>query len=520
MNQCHFRPRFATEGYRACLCAPEDGNIVSAGASVLQRWGEGRPGGESSRLPLPAGPRDNETPIMDPLASAIDAFVELAGCFEVFRFQEIRDREANPVTSLAPGETVPLNGNQRRHIAAKSAELALVESAKPLALALAKRGLLTESEGVHRLRFLLEPFALALDREPFGTTWASIKPRLQAVADSIRAVPSNLEESRELCRRIAAGNDPHAPTESPGPSPPPPPVLWGRDPIGAFKCLRDLLCGALSVVSDAYRLALTAAPDDAIGDVCRDLFGELDGAIVQAQGYWFRSPISRYLERPEGPVRLDGEEGIGPVIGSCYHDLALGVAVGLWGAMTAGMSARDYARAMRYNTAAGDQVRQRLGSLATRVRCECRQGIVRLAKQEHVEAPRIETERSEGDQCATGDVAAEAIPGRPAPADAGPTNDQADPSAEVAAAQVVAKGRDGLSSQSLSILKKLRDLLAFDESSRQSGKVIADAMRVRTGYISRHAKPLKQSGLANSRDAAGGGYWLTEKGRDRAADLS
>ena len=176
--------------------------------------------------------------------------------------------------------------------------------------------------------------------------------------------------------------DSPAPTEPPGPSPPsPPPALWGIDPVAGFECFRDLVCEALRVVAEAHRLALSAAPDERMGDVCRGLFGELAEAIGRAQDYWFDSTIARYLERPEGPVYLDSR-GVGSATGTCYHDLALGGAVGLLGAMKRGGTAGGYVRAMRFDTGAGDQVRRHLDALATRVRCECSQGVGRFEKRE------------------------------------------------------------------------------------------------------------------------------------------
>jgi hypothetical protein len=106
--------------------------------------------------------------------------------------------------------------------------------------------------------------------------------------------------------------------------------------------------------------------------------------ILEAQAVWFDSPIPGYLDRVEGPVNLDNQQdrAIGRVSGSCYHDLALAVAVGLLRWIEKAAPASDYTASMRYYTAAGDHISERLTGLIAQVRCECRQGINRWKEEQ------------------------------------------------------------------------------------------------------------------------------------------
>jgi len=116
-----------------------------------------------------------------------------------------------------------------------------------------------------------------------------------------------------------------------------------------------------------------------MADVERERHEMLYRAIVEAQAIWFDTPAHGYLDRPEGPVYLDHLEDrpIVRVSGSCHHDLALSLAVGLLGWIVEAVPASDYAAAMRFYTAAGDHVSERLTGLVALVRCECQQGIAR-----------------------------------------------------------------------------------------------------------------------------------------------
>jgi hypothetical protein len=157
--------------------------------------------------------------------------------------------------------------------------------------------------------------------------------------------------------------------------------VWERNPIDAFERLRDRACDALDVVIEIHQAALQAPDAELLDNVLSQLHEPLLCAVAEAQGYWFDTPTARFLDRPEGPVYLDDHErepGRAPIpSGSCFHDLAIGVAVGLLQSINAGLSAADYCAMMRLNTAGGEAVGQRLANLKSSVRCECQQGIGR-----------------------------------------------------------------------------------------------------------------------------------------------
>jgi hypothetical protein len=157
-------------------------------------------------------------------------------------------------------------------------------------------------------------------------------------------------------------------------------ALWESDPVQAFERLRDSVCIALDYVGEAHRLASGTAEGESLTTVAGELIEPLGQAIAEAQALWFSTPIARYLDRAEGPVYLDNSEGrvTGRVSGSCYHDLALGVAVGLLRWIEAAVPASDYVSLMRFETAAGNLVGQHLAGLKPEVRCESRNGIARL----------------------------------------------------------------------------------------------------------------------------------------------
>jgi hypothetical protein len=163
---------------------------------------------------------------------------------------------------------------------------------------------------------------------------------------------------------------------------PAPMTSWATDPVGTLEQLRDRVCGALDLVCEIHRQALAAAPGQGLEDVGQELHRRLHQAIVHAQAIWFDTPARRYLDRPE-PVCLDsrGRPDPGGPTGSCYHDLALGVAVGLLGWVKANEPAEMLARFLRFHTAAGDDVGQYLSGLKAHVACECRQAIAQVQAQ-------------------------------------------------------------------------------------------------------------------------------------------
>jgi hypothetical protein len=157
--------------------------------------------------------------------------------------------------------------------------------------------------------------------------------------------------------------------------------LWGRDPTQAFERLRDCVCEALDIVGEVHRRALEAPPDETLRDFGFSgmLIRRLYERVCVAQAIWFDTPISRYLDRPGDPVYLDhlDSRAVGRVSGSCQHDLALRVAVGLLRGLESSQTTGDYVALMRFHTAAGGFVGQHMANLGSAVRCECQAGLAR-----------------------------------------------------------------------------------------------------------------------------------------------
>jgi hypothetical protein len=164
--------------------------------------------------------------------------------------------------------------------------------------------------------------------------------------------------------------------------------VWNLDPREAFEQLRDSVCESLAIVSEVHQRALAAPPKESLPNLSLSgrLFQRLSAAVCVFQAIWFDTLISRYLDRREGPVYLDNldQPSIGSVSGSCFHDLGMGVAVGLFTWMEASKTAKEYVDAMRFKTAAGDFVGERLAQLISHVRCECLQGIDRWERAERL----------------------------------------------------------------------------------------------------------------------------------------
>src|SRR5436309_14064699 len=98
--------------------------------------------------------------------------------------------------------------------------------------------------------------------------------------------------------------------------------LWEENHRLAFERLRDLVCEAVHITSSLYQDALRASPEESLASLGSDVLEPLHQAIFDAQEIWYETPISRYLDRPEGPVLLS-RLNHRTVTGSCYHDLAL-----------------------------------------------------------------------------------------------------------------------------------------------------------------------------------------------------
>jgi hypothetical protein len=229
-----------------------------------------------------------------------------------------------------------------------------------------------------------------------------------------------------------------------------------------------------------------------------ELAEPLHRAVVEAQAIWFETPAARYLERPEGPVFLsrNGDQSGLRVSGSCYHDLALAVAVGTLQEIGQDSPVSDYTGTVRFATAAGDFVTQHLMSLLPRVRCECRQGIERWRTQPQANAASLPDEQ--GSVSAT--HLASASPG----CDRGTTEP--------------AEGTPRLSVRKEQILEEMLNLRAFDRGSRVTRQTIVERVNPKHHVPSyrRAFDGLSSIGYTQGEPGADGGIWLTPEGRDRA----
>jgi hypothetical protein len=179
--------------------------------------------------------------------------------------------------------------------------------------------------------------------------------------------------------------------------------LWAADQLQTFEHLRDMVCEAAYLVAEANRRALSGTPDQTMADVGQDLRDLLEKAVLEGQGIWFGTPISRYLDRAEGPVNLDNLEArvVGRVSGSSYHDLALSLAAGLLRWIGEALPMREYTSAMRFYTAAGDCVGEHLVRLIALVRCECQMGVARWKAEgiPALQASNFSTEKLDPSRC-------------------------------------------------------------------------------------------------------------------------
>jgi hypothetical protein len=202
---------------------------------------------------------------------------------------------------------------------------------------------------------------------------------LVEAADALEAATPDQPEPMMPSRSPADPVRYEIPAHSTSEPPPNGPAQWEADPVQALQRLRDCTCDAANLVIEAHRWARLASSGQSMADIAQEPRCALYQAIVEAQAIWFDTPAARYLDRPEGPVNLDHLEGqtVGRVSGSCHHDLALSLAVGLLRWIEESLPAADYVAAMRYYTAAGDHVGQHLAGLVAQVRCECQRGIAR-----------------------------------------------------------------------------------------------------------------------------------------------
>jgi hypothetical protein len=183
----------------------------------------------------------------------------------------------------------------------------------------------------------------------------------------------------------ASTNNPGVPPNEPvSPSSHP---LWNSDPRQTFHRLRDRVIDALAIVCEIYGRAQAAPREEPLANHVGDLADPLNQAIVAGQAIWFDTPAADYLERAT-PVYLDreGRQTAQGISGSCYHDLALGVASGTQEAIRQSLRVMDYTGKLRLATAAGNSVAAHLASLIPQVRCECQEGIARWRAETRTDA--------------------------------------------------------------------------------------------------------------------------------------
>jgi len=239
-------------------------------------------------------------------------------------------------------------------------------------------------------------------------------------------------------------------------------------------------------------LAQRASPDVTLESIGSDLLRPIHQSVFDAQAIYFDTPISRFLIRPEGPVYLSRLADLGhkAVSGSCYHDLGLAVAVRtLEGAQNSEL-ARDFVRAFRYRTAAGDEVALHLQSLIPSVCCESQRSISRWLADIQL---RLQPSKAL--------VAAQTDLNQAAVGPEVPKWDQF----------------PILSEQQENILKALYLLKAFHPGNRKSTRAVAlraDGSEANPEAFKEPIAELKRLGLVETKEGRGGGCWLMLLGRE------
>jgi hypothetical protein len=271
--------------------------------------------------------------------------------------------------------------------------------------------------------------------------------------------------------------------------------LWKENPRLAFERLRDLVCKALQITSLLYQDALNASPEESLASLGSDVLEPLHQAIFDAQEIWYETPICRYLERREGPVYLS-RLGQGAVTGSCYHDLALAVAVRVLEGAQGSELARDFVRNLRYHTAAGDRVALHLASLIPRVRCECQLGVSQW--QAEIQ-PRFPQGREPGKIHATVG-----------------SNQRKKKKVTSAEERIDSKLSPALSNRQYDLLEALYRMNAFHADAKQTTLDVAqkaEGPEVNPEAFKEPIAELKRLKYVDTKEGRGGGCWLTSSGR-------
>jgi hypothetical protein len=271
--------------------------------------------------------------------------------------------------------------------------------------------------------------------------------------------------------------------------------LWEENPRLAFERLRDLVCGAVHITSSLYQDALSASPEESLASLSSDVLEPLHQAIFDAQEIWYETPISRYLDRPEGPVLLS-RLNHRTVTGSCYHDLALAVAVRVLRGAQGPELARDFVRELRYHTAAGDGVALHLASLMPQVRCECQLGVARW--QADIQ-PRLPQSPEPGKTRAT-------VGG----------NQRKKEKITPAGGSIDSELGPALSDRQYDLLEALYRAKAFHADAKQTTLEVAQKAEgpgVNPEAFKEPITGLKRLGLVDTKEGRGGGCWLTSSGR-------
>ena len=155
-------------------------------------------------------------------------------------------------------------------------------------------------------------------------------------------------------------------------------AAWQANPVQVFDDLHKLALKALEIVISVHESAISVPRETSIEQVEVGSVESLRQTIEIAQQIWFSTPIQSYLVRPEGAVHLDTMPASGQrITGSCYHDLALGLAVGLYKGIMEKLPAANFVAYLRCHAAVGDGVAQRLATIRSEVQCEWMRGVER-----------------------------------------------------------------------------------------------------------------------------------------------
>ena len=150
--------------------------------------------------------------------------------------------------------------------------------------------------------------------------------------------------------------------------------LWRQAPPSIFEAFRDCAVALAEATVASYRLAERNHEYSVISAIqlAEKDFGLLEAKLASAREFWKKTPIHRYLTRPQ-PIIV--REGISTRFdGCCYHDVALNFGQHLLDSAW-DMKCSDYFKMVRSATGRGDFASDYLFSLVAHIRSECQAGI-------------------------------------------------------------------------------------------------------------------------------------------------